>query len=223
MDKEDIKFDWERILLGDAPAGFLLEVLLRTIIVYMVLLVIVRFLGKRMSGQLTITELAVMLTLGAIMSPPMQDPAKGILVGIMILICAVLFQRGSTWLFFKKARFEEIALGKVSTLVEDGVINIAELEKANISRQQLFAKLRESDVYNLGEIERVYLEACGIFSVYKSQQAGRGLPLYPPEDNDLADKNEDERELRVCVSCGQTTNVYMQRCTNCDGTEWIKI
>ena len=51
MNKEEIKLsDWQRILIGDAPVEFLLEVFIRTALIYLALLIIMRFLGKRMNG-----------------------------------------------------------------------------------------------------------------------------------------------------------------------------
>ena len=95
MKKEDIQpWDWQRILFGEAPPEFLVEVFVRTFIIYIALLIIVRLMGKRMGGQLTVSELAVMVTLGAIVSPAMQIPQLGVLMGILILICALIFQRG---------------------------------------------------------------------------------------------------------------------------------
>jgi uncharacterized membrane protein YcaP (DUF421 family) len=87
MNKQDIHlYDLHRILFGDAPTIFILEVLIRTIITYFVLLVITRWLGKRMSGQVSITEMAIMLTLGAIVSVAMQVPESGILMAALVLL-----------------------------------------------------------------------------------------------------------------------------------------
>ena len=123
MKKEEILWgDWHRILLGPAPVEFLLEVLLRTAVIYLVLLVILRMLGKRMGGQLTISELAVMLTLGAIISVPMQIADRGVLQGILVLICALVFQRGINYLAVKNEKIERILQGHESQLVRDGVI-----------------------------------------------------------------------------------------------------
>lgn len=70
--------EWQRLWFGDAPPIFLVEVMLRTVLVFVALLFLVRFLGKRMNGQLTATEMAVMLTLGAIAANGMQVPQRGI-------------------------------------------------------------------------------------------------------------------------------------------------
>jgi len=60
MKKEDIFLDdWQRILTGEAPTIFMAEVLLRTVVIYLMLLIILRLREKRMTGQLTISEMAV--------------------------------------------------------------------------------------------------------------------------------------------------------------------
>src|SRR4051812_36575353 len=108
MDKDDIKLsDWHRILFGNAPVEFMAEVAVRTIIMFLLLLICVKLMGKRMAGKLTINELAVMLTLGAIVSVPMQIPERGILLGVLTLFCAYTFQRGYNWLAVKYHRMEK--------------------------------------------------------------------------------------------------------------------
>jgi len=152
MKKEDYHFgEIKRWLFGTAPPEFLLEVLLRTALIYLFLLVVVRLMGKRMTGQITITELAVVITLGAIVSPVMQMPDKGILFGFTVLCCAYIFQRGINYLGYKYERIEKTTQGTMSTIIRDGILDLKELEKLRISKAQLFAILRQHKVYNLGE------------------------------------------------------------------------
>src|ERR1700712_3101807 len=129
MKKEDIHLgDLSRLLLGEAPPVFLLEVFIRTLVVYVFLLFILRWLGKRMSGQLTIMELSVMLTLGAIVSASMQLPDHGILAGALLLLCALSFQRGISYLGIISTKFEELTQGKPGMLVKDGILQIKTME-----------------------------------------------------------------------------------------------
>jgi uncharacterized membrane protein YcaP (DUF421 family) len=225
MKKEDIHWDdWHRILFGAAPASFLLEVLIRTIIMYLILLVVLRLMGKRMGGQLTISELAVMVTLGAIICVPMQIPDRGVLQGLFVIVCALVFQRSFTWLGFSSSKWEIILQGKESVLVKDGVIVVEELEKANISRQQLYGILRSQQIYNLGEVERVYAEACGIFSVYKIEEPKPGLSIFPPLDEGVHEvQGTPEDDIKVCRMCGKTADSDTERngkCENCGCTDW---
>jgi uncharacterized membrane protein YcaP (DUF421 family) len=107
MKKEEINiFDFNRILFGEAPPQFLIEVLLRTLIIYLALLIMLRLLGKRMDGQISITEMGVMLTLGAIAAVAMQLPDRGLLQSITALICIFILQRGINWLNVKNEKLK---------------------------------------------------------------------------------------------------------------------
>jgi uncharacterized membrane protein YcaP (DUF421 family) len=225
MKKDEIHWDdWHRILIGSAPTQFLLEVLIRTIIMYLMLLLVLRLMGKRMGGQLTIAELAIMVTLGAIICVPMQVPDKGILQGIFVLFCAWAFQRGFNLIGVKSSKFENLIQGKEALLVKDGVIEVKQLEDANISRQQLYGILRNQNIFNLGEVERVYIEACGIFSVFKFESPRPGLSIFPGMDDGRFEAQQKTNEnTYVCKSCGRTAENETERrshCKNCGATDW---
>ena len=224
MKKEEIHWaDWHRILLGTAPLEFLLEALIRTIIIYMILLVVLRLLGKRMGGQLTISELAVMLTLGAIIAVPMQIPEKGILQGLLVLFCALVFQRGINYLGLKSQRWENLIQGQESLLVKNGVMVTDQLLKMKISREQMAAVLRNKGIYNLGEVSRVYIEACGLFSIYKFPKGKSGLALLPPQDEAAGTELSVSNGIYVCWRCGNCANKLTathQPCENCGASEW---
>jgi uncharacterized membrane protein YcaP (DUF421 family) len=226
MKKEEIKFgDWERVLLGEAPLEFLVEVLIRTLIIYLALLVIIRLMGKRMGGQLTISELAVMVTLGAIVSPAMQIPQIGLLMGIMILVCALLFKRGINFLEYKNKKFEKMSQGKLSILVKNGTMELHEMEKTRVSRQQLFSALRNENIFNLGEVDRVYLEASGIFSIYQKKNPSPGLALFPPDDNAIdCYAQEVTFHSRACTHCGNVCSEDQahQPCGVCGSGSWTR-
>lgn len=224
MKKEEIHWgDWHRILFGTAPAEFLLEVLLRTAIIYLVLLLVLRVMGKRMGGQLSISELAVMLTLGAIIAVPMQAPDKGLLQGTLVLVCALAFQRGINYLGVKNVKIEHLIQGAESLLVRDRVIEVDQLTALKISREQLLGVLRGKHIYNLGEVRSVYLEACGLFSVYKNREPMPGLSLLPQGDEGPCDEFSIVTEKLVCHECGNTAapdSGSHKACNNCGANHW---
>jgi uncharacterized membrane protein YcaP (DUF421 family) len=220
MKKEEIKIeDIRRILFGEAPVMFAFEVLIRTTIVYLGLLLALKLLGKRMTGQLTITEMAVMITLGAIVSVPMQMPDRGMLQGLLILLLAVLFLRGINYLSFKKKKAEVVIQGKVNILVTDGIIDLQTLRRLNISKQQLFSVLRNKQIFQLGAVKRVYIEACGLFSVYENENKQPGLPLYPSEDSKLLNMAKGVRES-ACSNCGKVA-IEPSVCDHCGNDKFV--
>jgi uncharacterized membrane protein YcaP (DUF421 family) len=213
---------WRRILIGSAPFAFALEVFLRTVVVYLFLIGAVRLLGKRMSGQLTNLELGVMLALGAIVSVPMQAAERGVVPGLALLCCIVLLQRASSQLEACSLPAARLLLGRTSILIRDGVVLPRELEQAHVSQQQLFSVLRAQHVRHLGEIERVYLEAFGAFSVLRRAQATPGLSVLPPA---RASSSRPANGPCVCSYCGQQaphTVDAASRCDNCQKGQWTE-
>lgn len=215
--------DWKRLLLGDAPWRFLPEVVLRTLLIYLALLAAMRVFGKRMTGQLTIVEMSVMLVLGAIVAVPMQVPDRGLLVGALLLFCVLLMQRGLGRLGFASRRVELLSQGDATLLVKDGVIQIGRLRDAALSHQQLYASLRDSEIHQLGEVRRLYLEACGEFSLFTFDEPRPGLCLLPGVDHDILAHCPVKPGLSACGYCGQVVagSGKPERCDHCGHGAWV--
>jgi uncharacterized membrane protein YcaP (DUF421 family) len=226
MKKEEIHpWDFQRILFGQAPGDFLLEVFIRAVLMYLLLIVVLRLLGKRMDGQLTLTELAVMITLGAIIAVPMQIPDRGIVLGVIALLCVLAFQRGLNWLTLKSAKFEELTQGTLSIMVKDGVLQLDEMMKAGVSRQAIYSGLRKKEIYNLGKIKRLYFEACGILSVYQEESSKPGLSILPPTEKELMKSQATvDKDHLACSNCGAIASARHEDCTcqNCGERKWIQ-
>jgi uncharacterized membrane protein YcaP (DUF421 family) len=217
--------DWKRILIGNAPWEFLIEAVFRTGLMYIILLTILRLMGKRMNGQITILELAVMISLGAIVSLPMQSPDRGLLPGILLLLVIMFFQRGINGWSFRNAKVERLVQGHMSTLVKDGVIQMEEMEKVNVSQDQLFSQLRDHPIDHLGQVERVYLEACGLFSVFLSQNPQPGLAILPERDRDLLLAQPPADHIQACRTCGNVAGqppLPQDKCRVCGRREWTQ-
>lgn len=204
-----------RILLGNAPFAYLGELLIRVLLVYSLLLVVVRFLGKRMSGQITNVELGVMIVLGGIVAVPLEIADRGMLPGLLLLVTVLALQRSVGALQSRSPAAERTMLGHASTLVRDGVIQLAELEQAAISQQQLFSLLRGAKVRQLGEVGRAYLEAYGFLSVWRRSEALPGLAVLPNEDDEYASRLVAAPDRTACKYCGWVTTPPAQRCAHC--------
>jgi len=219
MEAEEIHLgDWKRIFIGNAPPEFLLEVLLRSVFIYLALVVIVRLLGKRLNAQATLTEMALTITLGAIVGSPMQIPERGLLIGIFILILALIFQWFMGYLSFSDIKLETLTQGRISLLVKDGILNLKQMRRDRISRRQLYASLRARKIHHLGQVRRVYLEATGQFSVVKNSEKCPGLSVFPEDDNINA--GAEKNGIFACAHCGNISNTQND-CSNCGRMEWV--
>lgn len=225
MKKEDIIFsDWHRWLFGQAPPSFVGEVAIRAVIIFVVMVVIVRWLGRRMKGQLSITELAVVLTLGAIIAGPMQIPTAGLLPSIVVLLAVLGVHRLSNWLAFKYRPVELAQQGDLALLVRDGCLEMQTIAHHAISQEQLFGQLRNESVAQLGELRRVYLEANGRLSLYKLPEPRPGLSVLPRADQPPPAPTGPAQGQRVCATCGYVptpTDHSGTHCLRCGAENWV--
>jgi uncharacterized membrane protein YcaP (DUF421 family) len=224
MEKEEIHlWDVKRILFGEAPAEFMLEVFVRSLVMYLIAIVIVRAMGKRMNGQHSIIELAVMVMMGAIISLPMQAPDRGILQGVLILLVTLFLLRRTNLLGFKNAKFEKVVHGDIFALVKDGVLQKDIQKNTRITNQQVFEILRSKGIYNLAQVKRMYIEAYGMFSIYQEEKEKPGLPIYPQIDETIYESYESvSAHEKACANCGTVQQTASSACTTCGNNDWVK-
>jgi uncharacterized membrane protein YcaP (DUF421 family) len=225
MKKEDIHLgDWHRLFIGEAPLEFMLEVVLRTIIIYLVLLVTMRLLGKRMNAQLNVTELSLMLMLGGVVSVAMQLPDRGLLLSTFTLATLLVLYRGLNWWTVRNQRVEYLVHGDLQQVVADGELDIAAMAQVRLSREQLFAQLRKASIQQLGQVKRVYMEANGEFSVYEQTPPKPGLSVLPQQDKALLDAEPADSHLTACLRCGHTepAQQHPPECPRCHNDQWTK-
>ena len=227
MEKDEIRLgDLHRMFIGNAPWEFLIEIFIRTVFIYCIFYLLVKWLGKRMNGQLTLTEMVVMLSLGGIIAVPMQTPDRGLLQGIIVIVCAFVFQRGISLLGFYSGRMEKIIQGRAKLLVKDGRLCLGEMRSARITHYQLFAKLRKQEIHHLGKVKRVYLEAEGLFSIFEEEEEKPGLSTLPEEDADILTRQKSAKGKMACHNCGNVvdTDVASETSTSCKvcgRTKWV--
>lgn len=225
MDKDEIMLsDWKRILFGNVNIDFMLEVFARTLVMYLLLLIVIRFLGKRMSGQISVTELSVMLLLGAVVSAPMQMPDRGLLQGFWLLIIILFLQRTLVWYGARNVKAEKLTQGEATMLVKDGIIEVQAMLDTRISRPELFKELRSKNIYQLGKVKRVYIEASGSMSIYEMDQEKPGLSVLPAADKSIQQLHKIAPDnLKACCCCGFTqtvTDVEKTTCNICQSIDW---
>jgi uncharacterized membrane protein YcaP (DUF421 family) len=216
MKKEDIHIsDWLRILVGDVPASFYLELLLRAAIIYLLLMLAMRFMGKRMSGLLSRNELVAMVSLAAAIGTPLTSPDRGIVPAVIIAIVVVYIQRWISGKAFRDEHFERYAIGELDILISDAVIDLEVLKKVRISRERLMAELRGSGIKQLGSVKRFYMEASGFFTLIENEEPNEGLLILPSWDEEFCKRLTPSETQITCGICGLLQPKETDRKTKC--------
>lgn len=216
--------DLKRIFIGEYGPIFLVEVIIRTIFIYLIIMLSMRMMGKRMSSQLGRNEMAAMVSVAAATGVPIQDPDRGLLPIVIISIVIIFFQQIIALRASKNENFEQFSQGNLDILVKDGKMDLKIMRKTEITRERLFAQLRSEGVKNMGKVKRLYLESNGSFSLIENKNKQPGLSVIPDWDTSLRQRQEIAEDYQVCRHCGNlypNENFNNVQCPNCEKQEWI--
>lgn len=217
-------FEWKRILFNDLPASFLLEVVFRTLIMFITVLLTLKFAGKRGVKQLSVFEVVIIISLGSAAGDPMFYEDVGIIPAITVFIAILAFYRTVTWLLGKSKGFEDFMEGKVKCIIENGKFSLHSFEKENLAQDEFFAELRLKSIEHLGQVRTAYIETNGAISVYfyEDGEVKYGLPIRPQL---FSQKSKDigEKGIYACIFCANVEHLEpgTANCTVCNRDEWI--
>jgi uncharacterized membrane protein YcaP (DUF421 family) len=214
--------DWTRILRGDSSWWFVPEAIVRLGFLYLLLVCALRLMGRRMSSGLSRNELLALVSLAAAIGPAIQTPDQGLLSPLIVAAWVVGFQRLMTLATFRSHRFENLSDGTVSTLVNDGRIDLKEVRRCALPVARVQAQLRGESIFNLGEVERLFFEPGGSFSTVRRDQEQPGLSLVPLWDEALRRSQRVVPETSACTTCGALVHATQpERCPACGSPpEW---
>jgi uncharacterized membrane protein YcaP (DUF421 family) len=222
MNKDIRLSDIQRILIGEVPPEFFIEIIIRLIFIYFICLMAMRLMGKRMIAQLSRNELTALVSIAAAVGVAIQAPDKGLIPALIIVFIIVLIARFIAWKAASHQKFEKVTQGNIQTLVKDSVLQLQAMKKIKISKERVFAQLRSQEIKTLGAVKRFYMEANGQFSVIKEDPPKEGLSIIPDWDNNLRNEQEKSSEKKACISCGwmQERTIHADNCKNCNATNW---
>lgn len=137
----------------------------RAIIIYVIVLIVMRLMGKREIGQLQPFELAISIMIADLASIPMSDPGMPIFNGIVPILGLLCMHLVITVLNIKSVNIRKVTCGKPSILIYRGKIDENTLRKERFTVSELQERLRGKDVFNIGDVEYAILETSGEISV----------------------------------------------------------
>lgn len=138
----------------------------RTIVLYLILILVIRLLGKRQIGQLEPSELVVTMLLADLASIPMQDGGIPLFSGVLPIFTVLALELILSVLSVKSLGLRKMLCGKPVILIENGKILQSSLKKTRISLDELAGHLRQKDVLDPSQVQYAILETNGSLSVF---------------------------------------------------------
>ena len=185
----------------------MLTIFIRTVIVYLILTVIMRIMGKRQLGELDVSELVITIILSEIAANPITNPERSMLEAIIPMITLASLEILSSALILKAPLFKSILSSKPAILVSRGIIDFKIMRKVRISLEELVSQVRQNGIYDLNEVDYAILEENGKMSVIPKN----------------ANRQPDKSDLKVyCPDNGIMHLVISDGCVNSHGLKIIK-
>ena len=148
----------------------------RSIILYIIVLIVMRFMGKREIGQLQPFELAISIMIADLATIPMSEIGIPIFNGIIPILGLLLMHIIISGINLKSIKAREIICGKPRILIYRGKIDEKALKKERFTINELQERLRGNNVFNLGDIEYAILETNGEVTIIEKPEK-RGVKI----------------------------------------------
>lgn len=163
---------------------------LRTIFLYLVLILSVRLMGKRQIGQMEASEFVVTMLVANLAAIPMQDGAIPLYSGLVPILVVLGMELTLSGLILYSIPVRRFFCGKPVILIENGKILRENLRRTRVTLDELTGHLREKDVLDITTVQYAILETDGNLSVFPYPASGtRSLPITIIEDGCLSREN----------------------------------
>ncbi len=139
---------------------------IRTIVLYLVLIAVIRLMGKRQIGQMEPAEFVVTMLVANLAAIPMQDGGIPLYSGLVPIITVLGVELILSGLVLRSMKLRQLLCGKPVILIENGRILQENLRKTRVTLDELTGHLREKDVLDIGSVQYAILETDGNLSVF---------------------------------------------------------
>lgn len=157
-----------------------LTVFLRTILIYLVVLTLIRLMGKREVGQLSAFDLVVAIMIAEVAVFPMEDLDTPLYISLLPVFTLVGAEVFFSYLCLKSSKLRKVISGEPTVVIYQGKIMEKEMRKLRYSVNDLLEQLREKDVQSVADVEYAILENSGKLSVILKREK---KPLSPSDLN----------------------------------------
>ena len=162
---------------------------IRTIILYITVIIAMRVMGKRQIGELQPSELVVTIMISELASIPMQSTGIPIFAGVVPILTLMVAEVSLSFLSMKSKAARKILVGTPSVIIKNGKIDTAEMEKLRINDDDLMEELRLCSCNNITDVEYGIVETNGKLSVILKRER----QPYTPSD---AKKQTNQKQRR---------------------------
>lgn len=187
---------------------------IRTLLLYIVIIVAVRLMGKRQISELQTSELVVTLLISDIAAIPMQNTGQPLVSGFIPILVLVMCELVVSGAMMKNAKFRKLICGRPVIVINDGRIDQKEMLRMRMTVEDLNEELRQKDVFSFEDVAYAIVETNGKMSIIKKpdkEQPTVGMLGLTPSDTGIE---------TVVISDGEISDPSLQLCSK--SRDWLE-
>lgn len=166
-----VPFDWNRIFIGEQPTLFYLEIVFRTLAIFIYAILLLRFMGKRGSRSLSTFENVVIIALGSATGDSLFYPQVPLLYAFLVISLIVGCSRLIQYLQLHQRPINTFIDGHPILMVKEGKVIESGLKTGRIRKEELYGMLRCEGLSSTSNIKLAYMERSGQLSVICSEDS----------------------------------------------------
>ncbi|WP_455428659.1 DUF421 domain-containing protein [Kroppenstedtia eburnea] len=171
-----------------------MTMLFRSLFIYLFVLLIMRLMGKREIGKLSVFDLVVSIMIADFAVISIENTKMPFLNGLLPIVVMMAAQILFSWLSLKSSTVRNVIDGRPTFIIKNGKINEDEMKKHRYNMDDLLLQLREHKIANVDDVEFAILETTGKLSIFPKEEKA------PVLKGDLGDLMSTRRIPRLPVS-----------------------
>lgn len=179
-------------------------IIIRSLILYILVVFSVRLMGKRQLGELQPSELVITILVSNIATLPLEDTDIPVIVGVTPILSLVCFEVIVSWLILRMPKLRKVISGSPKIIISNGKINRNVMRELRLSVDDLMTALRGRDIFDISEVQFAIVETTGSISVMKKPEND------VPTRKDLNITAENTDPPQVIVSDGKVMQIALK-------------
>ena len=168
----------------------MLTIIIRTLLMYAVVTLAVRLMGKRQAGDMQTSELVIAMMISEAASLPLENPERPLLSGIVPVLMLAAIEILVSVIMVKSRKARGLICGHPIIIIRDGQIQKTETDRLRLSREDVYSLLRQQQIPDPNGIKYGIIEPNGSLSILKDED----LPQNGMESEDLKDEAKKKTE-----------------------------
>lgn len=180
--------------------------ILRTLVLYVFIIIAIRLMGKRQISDMQPSELVVTMVISDIASLPMQNTSQPLLSGVIPVLVLVSLEIATSVIMMKSRKIRRLICGNPIVVIKDGKLIQNQMRRLRLTTEDLFAQLRQQDVFSIDDVQYCIVETNGTVSVLEKPEKRQ------PTVEQLGVKPEERKLETVVISDGEILETSLRLC-----------